>query len=341
MKAQPVACAWRNFTTPPTRATSVVPGSLGVGLACSASPPLSMLCSHIAANSSRLSRSTALWRRETSRGFVSHTMSAMATADNEDPDDEEGRRQYSTDPNTFVMENERLNDGVAELRKIYDAHIKAIKPELDDLTRDRANEFKVSTLNTVLPRFLVRINNNAQSFLSAGLNFLRATVDLVANHVQAKVAHFHHAHLTVGIVMDEHLAAFAARLQGLSARAKGIEHFIGISSSTATAHARDQAGGELTVMQRLSALEATAQKLKSEVLTLQLVRMRHGEDLERSRSRDVSPSGRSAASAGSGTSSRASSLHEAHLFAEVARQQGDMQARVSAAQDIAYFRRSQ
>ena len=262
----------------------------------------------------------------------------MADTHGDTPDEQAEMQRYFTDPNTFVIENEKLNDAIVDLRRRYDARIAEIKPELEDLTRDRSNQFRVGNLSTLLPRFLIRINNNAQSFLSAGLNFLRETVDRVSNHVQAKVAHFHHAHLMIGNVMDEHLASFAARLQGLSARVKGIEHFIGITASFATAHSRELPDGELAIMQRLNALEVSTQKLKSEVLTLKLARLRTKEGAEGGRSRDVSPAGRSVGSERSLASSRPSSLHEAHLNLELASQGGPLSDRVRAAQDVAYFR---
>ena len=260
----------------------------------------------------------------------------MSGRDGEAEAQQADMRKYFTDPNLFVTENDKLNDCVGELRGRYDAELKLLAVPLQDLLRDRANQFKVENLSELLPRFLVRINSNAQSFLSLGGNFIRDTIDFVSDHVQKKVAHFHHAHLMIGSVMDGHLTKFASNMQGVCARVKGIEHSLGITATMATAQARPSMDNELTLIQRLTAVEAKCQELKSEVLILKLSRLRSRERDEGSRYREASPASSRATSA---ASSRATSLHEANQNLEVARRAGSTSDMITAAQEVAYFRR--
>ena len=111
--------------------------------------------------------------------------------------DQEAMRRYFTDPNLFVMENERLHEAISQLRRRYDADTARLKPAIADLLKDRANTFTPCNIPELLPRFLIRISNNTLSSLSLGLNFLRTTVDAITDHVQHKVAHFHHALLVL------------------------------------------------------------------------------------------------------------------------------------------------
>jgi len=249
-------------------------------------------------------------------------------------------RRYFTDPNLFVMENERLHAAIAVLRRRYDTEIKALKPAIADLLKDRRNTFTVDNLPEMLPRFLIRISNNSQSSLTLGLNFIRTTVDAITDHVQHKVAHFHHALLVLGGVMDEHLRRFHARLTGLDTRVKGVESALGISATEATAMASAKRTTEATLYQRLADLEVSVQSLRSELVLIKLTRMRSEVREEASRSRATSPSCRSESSVHSHTShhSYASTQREARSNLARAKCTGSAQDMIAAAQRLAHFR---
>jgi len=249
-------------------------------------------------------------------------------------------RRYFTDPNLFVMENERLHAAIAVLRRRYDADIKLLKPAIADLLKDRKNTFTMDNLPDMLPRFLIRISNNSQSSLTLGLNFIRTTVDAITDHVQHKVAHFHHALLVLGGVMDEHLRRFHARLTGLDTRVKGVECALGISATEATAMAGAKRTTEATLYQRLADLEVSLQSLRSELVLVKLTRMSSEVREEAARSRATSPSCRSESSMHSRTShlSTASTQREARSNLARAKRTGSAQDMIAAAQRLAHFR---
>jgi hypothetical protein len=251
-------------------------------------------------------------------------------------------RRYFTDPNLFVMENERLHAAIAVLRRRYDAEIKLLKPAIADLLKDRKNTFTTDNLPEMLPRFLIRISNNSQSSLTLGLNFIRTTVDAITNHVQHKVAHFHHALLVLGGVMDEHLRRFHARLTGLDTRVKGVECALGISATEATAMAGAKRTTEATLYQRVADLEVSLQSLRSELVLVKLKRMSSEVREEAARSRATSPSCRSESSMHSRTShlSSSSTQREARSNLARAKSTGSTQAMIAAAQRLAHFRLS-
>ena len=252
-------------------------------------------------------------------------------------------QRYFTDPNLFVMENERLDEAIIHLRRRYDAEVECLKPAIADLLKDRTNAFATTNLPELLPRFLIRISNAAQTSLSLGLNFLRSTVDAITDHVQHKVAHFHHALLVLGGLLDEHLRRFQARLNGLNARVKGIEAALGISATEATVLSSARDATETTLIQRVATLEATVQTLKSEILLLKLMRMRVDTREDTAGARAASPSCRSASSVTSHKSrhslaSRASTYNEARCNLHHAKKFGSPRAMISAAQEVARFR---
>lgn len=249
-------------------------------------------------------------------------------------------RRYFTDPNLFVMENERLHDAISQLRRRYDNDIASLKPAIADLLKDRQSTFTIENLHELLPRFLIRTSNNAQSSLTLGLNFLRTTVDAITDHVQHKVAHFHHALLVLGGVMDEHLRRFHARLTGLDTRVKGVERALGISATEATAMSSAKRTTDVTLYQRLAALEVTVQSLRSELVLVKLMRMRSEVREEATRSRATSPSCRSESSVNSRPSqhSSASTHREARSNLARAKRTGSAQDMIAAAQRLAHFR---
>ena len=254
--------------------------------------------------------------------------------------DQEVMRRYFTDPNLFVMENERLHDAISHLRRRYDADIECLKPAIADLLKDRTNAFTTDNLPELLPRFLIRLSNNAQSSLSLGLNFLRTTVDAITDHVQHKVAHFHHALLVLGGLLDEHLRRFNARLTGLDTRVRGVEVALGISATEATAMSSAKRSTDATLYQRLATLETSVQTLKSELLLVKLTRMRTEVREDTARSRAASPSCRSVSSVNSRPShySEASTYNEARCNLTRAKGTGSTLDMISAAQRIAHFR---
>ena len=239
--------------------------------------------------------------------------------------DQAAMRKYFTDPNLFVMEAEKLHERIRQLRRRYDAEAALLKPPLQDLLRDRTNEFRVENLAELLPRFLIRISCVSQRFLSLGLNFLRSATDAITDHVQTKVAHFHEALLVLGGLLDEHLGRFEARFQGLHARVKGIERLLGLTATTATAMAGPSDSHATTIAQRLTALEALCQDLKGELLILKLTKMRASARDDAANSRATSPAARSTTSvesAASRATSRASTLLEARQHLDAARRTG-------------------
>ena len=249
-------------------------------------------------------------------------------------------RRYFTDPNLFVMENERLHDAIVQIRRRYDNDIENLKPALADLLKDRKTTFTIDNLHELLPRFLIRISNNSQRSLTLGLNFLRSTVDAITDHVQHKVAHFHHALLVLGGIMDEHLRRFHARLTGLDTRVKGVESALGISATEATAMSSAKRTTDVTLYQRMAALEVTVQSLRSELVLVKLKRMRSEVREHETNSRATSPSCRSVSSVDSHPSqhSSASTHREARTNLARARRAGSAHDIIAAAQRLAHFR---
>jgi len=252
-------------------------------------------------------------------------------------------RKYFTDPNQFVMENEALNGKITHIRARYDARLAELKPPLEDMLRNRAKEFQGPSLSVVLPRALLRITNHAQSTITAGLNFLASSVDIFSNHIQDKVAHFHHALILIGDVMDEHLRKFNARLEGISKRMQGAEGLLGVSAQYITAPRFTHMPIDTAVLHRLDELEARCMKLHSEVVTLKLASLRTGREHNlKQHSREPSPAGRSDESVHSHTSrySRASSVMEAQQNLRMACQYGHTPDMIEAAQEVAFHRRA-
>jgi hypothetical protein len=179
--------------------------------------------------------------------------------------------------------------------------------------------------------------------ITAGLNFLAASVDIFSNHIQDKVAHFHHALILIGDVMDEHLRKFNARLEGISKRMQGVEGVLGVSAQHITAPRFTHMPIETAVLHRLDELEARCMKLHSEVVTLKLASLRSGHEHNTTQhSRESSPAGRSNESVHSRTSrySRASSVMEAQQNLRMACQYGHPPTMIEAAQEVAFHRRA-
>lgn len=252
--------------------------------------------------------------------------------------------RYFTDSEAFRKENEQLDARIVALRIQYDAKIDTIRPALQDLM-DRPVAFKVQTLHLVLPSMFKRLVNLVATALTAGMNFMREAVDGVVDHVQGKVAHFHHALLVIGNVVDERLTTFSHKLQGFQVRLRGMERHLGLSAEQASSRASTAMPEADTISGRLTDLEAKFQRLRGDYLLLNL---RH---IAKEASSGSAPQrrghGRAPSPANSGSSrlsasslgSRASSAHEAALHLAVAQSENDTPAMISAAQSIAYFRR--
>ena len=260
--------------------------------------------------------------------------------------DREEMYQYYRDPDAFRQENEALNAAMGLLRQQYDLDIVNIRPALENMF-SAAQPYPVRSLHLLLPSVLRRITNLVATALSAGLNFMRETVDQVIDHVQRKVAHFHHALLVVGDVVDERLTQFAHRLQGMHLRVRGLEHQMGITSEQATSRRTSALPDSETIMGRLLDVEAKLQHVRGELLLLNLKitarALQPGADrCPGADSRAPSPSAasdRSRQSEFSGASG-ATSSREALDNLRHARARQNVPAMIAAAQDIAFFERT-
>ena len=251
--------------------------------------------------------------------------------------------RYFTDADTFRKENQKLDAVVIALRTEYDAKIETIRPALQGLM-EHLQPFKVHNLHLLLPSTFRRLINLVATSLTSGMNFMRQALDAVVDHVQGKVGHFHHAMIVVGNVVDERLANFGHRIQGLHYRLRGVEGHVGLSPEQASARCSAAVPESASILARLTDVEAKLQQLKGDHILLSLrLAARHfpsssgSRHMERSRERSPSPGSHTSQQSNASTYSRASSAQEAQEHLRRARAMGNTHGMITAAQALAFF----